>query len=811
MKIPLILTYFFAGSQKSGRFNIINMCLVFQLYRHFTCLYLYVYTRKDKYAMRFLSLITFLSLLLPVNKAFAQARNTADCQNAIPVCQNIYQQNVAAAGPGDIAELTPANQDCLGGENRTTWYVINVVKSGTLIFLLTPINPPGQVTDYDFAIWDATGKKCAPRGCDYVTNNLPVRCNYAAIGTSGPNGETGLSTTATQPSQGAGGPSFSSAINAVAGETYILLIDNFSNNTNGYTLDFTGSTASIFDQETPKYVSVGSHCGFASSDIRVKMSELILCDSLAPDGSDFSLIGPSGTAIPINSAFSPTCQSGAKFTSEFILKLGTVLTPGTYTLRPKKGSDGNSLYDLCNNQQSATESFKFTVNDNTDPLAINRTLGRSCVMRRLVFNRGVQLSSIASDGSDFTIKGPDTSVRIVRAVPGGTYKVPVECDTILLTDTIDVYFNKSPFYPGDYLINNKAGTDGNPIYDTCDAGLVKDYVLKIIDRGRVDATATTQLMCEPGYTYLNAEPLQPPAPSGYGFMWTPSQFVGDTTAPNTLAYVAHTTIYQVQILDTFLCYGRDTVKVIVSERNPTISPFTDTTICVGEKFDIQLGGGVEYIWSPTKGVSCGDCDSVTIDLKESTSYTIKISDEYKCFDELHLNVTVNPLPIVEVGNDTAIYYGDRAELHMYTRGGVLFSWTPTDGLSAFNVPDVYASPQKETVYTLTVADINGCRNSDSLLVRILDKYVQIPSAFSPNGDGKNDVFRVANLTTERVQEFRIFNRWGQEVFSSAGNRDGWDGSFKGSPAEMGVYSYLIRIGIPDGRSEILRGEVTLVR
>ncbi|RYE21743.1 MAG: hypothetical protein EOP51_14885 [Sphingobacteriales bacterium] len=168
-------------------------------------------------------------MLLSLSQVFAQ-RTTADCQNAIPVCQNIYQQTVAAANGGNVVELNPANQGCLGGENRTTWYVINVVKDGILVFTLTPT---GQTTDYDFAMWDATGKACAPRGCDYVNNNLPVRCNYAGLGTTPPNGQTGLSTTALNPSENAGGPSFSSAINAKAGETYILLIDNFSNNTTG--------------------------------------------------------------------------------------------------------------------------------------------------------------------------------------------------------------------------------------------------------------------------------------------------------------------------------------------------------------------------------------------------------------------------------------------------------------------------------------------------------------------------------------------------------------------------------------------------
>ncbi|MBZ0099247.1 MAG: gliding motility-associated C-terminal domain-containing protein [Taibaiella sp.] len=74
----------------------------------------------------------------------------------------------------------------------------------------------------------------------------------------------------------------------------------------------------------------------------------------------------------------------------------------------------------------------------------------------------------------------------------------------------------------------------------------------------------------------------------------------------------------------------------------------------------------------------------------------------------------------------------------------------------------------------------------------------VPSAFSPNGDGKNDVFRITNLGFQRIMEFRVFNRWGQEIFSTNDHRRGWDGTWEGVPQEMGVYNYLIRVAYPDG-------------
>jgi gliding motility-associated-like protein len=86
----------------------------------------------------------------------------------------------------------------------------------------------------------------------------------------------------------------------------------------------------------------------------------------------------------------------------------------------------------------------------------------------------------------------------------------------------------------------------------------------------------------------------------------------------------------------------------------------------------------------------------------------------------------------------------------------------------------------------------------------------IPTAFTPNGDGKNDIFRIGNLTFQKVQEFRILNRWGQEVFSATDNR-GWNGFFKGKPQDAATFYYLIRVAYPDGATKMFKGDVILVR
>jgi gliding motility-associated-like protein len=103
--------------------------------------------------------------------------------------------------------------------------------------------------------------------------------------------------------------------------------------------------------------------------------------------------------------------------------------------------------------------------------------------------------------------------------------------------------------------------------------------------------------------------------------------------------------------------------------------------------------------------------------------------------------------------------------------------------------------------------------SPNLALASSKSSLKIPNAFTPNGDGLNDVFKVINLTNERIVDFRVFNRWGTIVYRSidSDGNAGWDGNYKGQAQPTGVYGYLIRIAYPDGNIETYKGTVTLIR
>jgi gliding motility-associated-like protein len=115
----------------------------------------------------------------------------------------------------------------------------------------------------------------------------------------------------------------------------------------------------------------------------------------------------------------------------------------------------------------------------------------------------------------------------------------------------------------------------------------------------------------------------------------------------------------------------------------------------------------------------------------------------------------------------------------------------------------------DTLFILTVADINGCATTKELMVRVLHS-LQMPSAFTPNKDGKNDVFRIPPGASLRLQEFSVFNRWGHAVFSTSDITKGWNGSYGGMQSETGTYVYFIR-GIIQNQVVIIKGTVTLLR
>lgn len=127
--------------------------------------------------------------------------------------------------------------------------------------------------------------------------------------------------------------------------------------------------------------------------------------------------------------------------------------------------------------------------------------------------------------------------------------------------------------------------------------------------------------------------------------------------------------------------------------------------------------------------------------------------------------------------------------------------------------DGISTPLSDITYYVTgVSLLGGCPQIDSFSIKVIDTDVFIPNAFTPNGDGINDIFKVVNRgKLNNVQEFKVFNRWGQELFSTNDINYGWDGSYRGEKQDTGTYFFTVTVSYPNGKTRFFKGDLTLIR
>ena len=147
-------------------------------------------------------------------------------------------------------------------------------------------------------------------------------------------------------------------------------------------------------------------------------------------------------------------------------------------------------------------------------------------------------------------------------------------------------------------------------------------------------------------------------------------------------------------------------------------------------------------------------------------------------------------------------------------GGIFYQWTPAAGLSNDTISNPVASPEQTTTYSVTVTDSIGCSDVDSVLVIVTvvveENNLIVPNAFSPNGDGKNDILYVKGRNIKTIR-FVIYNRWGEKVFEAGRPEEGWDGKYKGQFADSAVFVYYVKVEFIDGTEDFIKGDVTLIR
>ncbi len=296
----------------------------------------------------------------------------------------------------------------------------------------------------------------------------------------------------------------------------------------------------------------------------------------------------------------------------------------------------------------------------------------------------------------------------------------------------------------------------------------------------------------------------------YIYRW--NNVVGDSVYDNLYSgnYVLNVTDAHGCSYDTlFTVSDYDT---LTAEVNATKVPCEE--VCIGEAEVVPQGGcpPYRYVWTN------GDTTQKAEKLCRGT-YSVEVYDNNNC--KVSMSVTVlDSSSFTQVAHAWAdtneIYRGQSTMLHADDMGaGFSYAWTPAYGLPVSTGKDVKASPAETTTYTLIVSDVYGCVKTDTVTLVINDvlceePFVFVPNAFSPNGDGVNDVLYVRGELLESI-EFAVYDRWGEKLFETNTVTQGWNGTYKNKDCEPGVYVYYLYATCLGGVEYIHKGNVTLIR
>jgi gliding motility-associated-like protein len=336
--------------------------------------------------------------------------------------------------------------------------------------------------------------------------------------------------------------------------------------------------------------------------------------------------------------------------------------------------------------------------------------------------------------------------------------------------------------PGKYLFRLLVAESGNINSVTC--RVASQPVNIIVTSIPAIAASSNSPVCEGGNIVLSG--------SGNSITWQgPNGFTAsgnEVTIPQ--AQQIHSGDY---IASTQLngCKWTDTTAVIISPR-PTVTVNIDSvTICEGDSVQLTATGAASYQWTPATGLSNTTQADIVAAPVASTVYSVIGADANQCTDTATVNIKVHNRPTANAGADIAVLKGTTVNLNGSVTGEQLsYWWTPDYAMLGSQTLSPSVSPDRDTSYILHVTSDAGC-GSDRDTVRVtIFKEVLIPNAFSPNRDGKNDLWNIAGLNSYPRAELVLFDRYGRVVMKSS-NYQPWDGTRNGEPLPTATYYYVI--------------------
>ncbi|MFT7611555.1 MAG: gliding motility-associated-like protein [Parvicellaceae bacterium] len=287
------------------------------------------------------------------------------------------------------------------------------------------------------------------------------------------------------------------------------------------------------------------------------------------------------------------------------------------------------------------------------------------------------------------------------------------------------------------------------------------------------------------------------AVGGIAYTWSTTEVTSSISVnPST------TSTYTVTGSDINTC--SNTVSVIITVLPPPTASITgDTLVCQGSPILLVASGGGSYLWNTGATTTFITDSPVT-----TTSYSV-VASVGTCSDTAQYTVNVTPTPAADAGSDVTIIIGQTVDL--FASGGSTITWLADPTLSCTNCDDPTAAPTSSTTYCAEVIE-NGCVDTACVTVTVDIQCgdLFVPTAFSPNGDGSNDCFKVYSNCLKTLN-LVVYARWGEVVYESSDVDACWDGTYKGEELNTSTFIYIVEVSLLDGTTESLKGNISLIR
>ena len=283
--------------------------------------------------------------------------------------------------------------------------------------------------------------------------------------------------------------------------------------------------------------------------------------------------------------------------------------------------------------------------------------------------------------------------------------------------------------------------------------------------------------------------------------WSPTASLSCATCDTTIANPTSTTLYYARVNNQFNCPYVDSTRLTVYEPFNAAPLNNPIYLCLKDSVKLNVTPTNKKIfWSPSTNISSITKYNPFVSPPVNTTYTAILTDSVGCFsDTTSIDVIIKSLPQVNAGPDKILPYNSMFSISpIYSSNIVSYSWTPASSLSCNTCPITSGIALQSQQYTIKVTSDSACTAKDDITVFVECKYANLlmPSAFTPNKDGLNDMYYPLTRGIKLIKHFVVYNRYGQLVFERRNfipndRPFGWNGKFSGIDQPLGTYIYML--------------------